>query len=217
LKNATIQLEELPEQYYATDQKGLYFFQLGKIGDKGPGAGCDGPISKITRDLRIRGLGEEVVTLIDVKAGLEDFARGVITSMDWVITVVDPTVAAIQIAEDIDQLISRIKAGELPATHHLESPALKQQADRLYQQARIKGSFLVLNKIQDQEMENYVGEKLREKGLKALGTIYDDPSIARSWLKGVPFNSDKATAAVNFALEKMKQYIELQAAVKVLV
>ena len=79
LSESIIHLDEVPEQYYTFDKKGLFLFQLGKIGDKGPGAGCDGPISKITRDLRVRGVGEQLVTLIDVKAGLEDFARGVIT------------------------------------------------------------------------------------------------------------------------------------------
>lgn len=65
------------------------------------GSGCVGPISKITRDLRIRGIGEHPVTLIDVKAGLEDFARGIITGIDFIITVVDPITASIQIAENI--------------------------------------------------------------------------------------------------------------------
>ena len=125
LPEAIISLDKIPSKYYYFDQKGLFLFQLGKIGDKGLGAGCDGPISKITRDLRVDGIGNQPVTLIDVKAGLEDSARGVITSMDWIITVVDPTTASIQIAGDIKNLISRIKAGELPATEHLESSELE--------------------------------------------------------------------------------------------
>jgi CO dehydrogenase nickel-insertion accessory protein CooC1 len=168
LSESLIHLDELPEQYYAFDQKGLYLFQLGKIVNKGPGAGCDGPVSKITRDLRVDGVEGPVVTLIDIKAGLEDFARGVITSMDWVITVVDPTIAAIQIAEDIQELIVHIKAGELPATDHLESSVLKEEANRLYKEARIKGSFVLLNKVKDQKMGNYVSQKLQEKGEKRL-------------------------------------------------
>ena len=76
LPGAVINLTKIPKKYYCFDQEGLFLFQLGKIGDKGPGAGCDGPISKIARDLRVEGIGDKPVTLIDVKAGLEDFARG---------------------------------------------------------------------------------------------------------------------------------------------
>ena len=203
LPEADIHLTDIPDQYYSSDQNGIFLFQLGKIGDKGPGAGCDGPISKIARDVRIRGIEDQVVTLIDVKAGLEDSARGVITGMDWIITVVDPTTTSIQLAADIQNLISRIKAGELPATEHLESAEMVEKARRVYQEARIMGSSVILNRIREEKIERYVTEKLKEKGLEILGIISEDPSISLSWLEGKPLEGITANREAMSAIEKL--------------
>ena len=208
LPGAVIHLTDVPKKYYCFDQEGLFLFQLGKIGDKGPGAGCDGPISKIARDLRVKGIGGQPVTLIDVKAGLEDFARGVITSMDWIIVVVDPTVASIQIAEDIKNLVSRIKAGELPATQHLENPELIEEAKRIYKDARIKDSFVLLNRIKDEKMEDYISKELKERGLRVIGVIHEDPSISLSWLEGKPLKGAKAEKDIMDAIKRLEQAVK---------
>jgi CO dehydrogenase maturation factor len=207
LSEATIHLADIPNKYYVSTQEGLFLFQLGKIGDKGPGAGCDGPISKITRDLRVCGIENESVTLIDVKAGLEDSARGVITSMDWVITVVDPTTASIQIAEDVKHLISQIKRGELPAIEHLKSPELVKEAKKIYKEARIKESFVILNKIKDDKIKKYVLEELEKRGLKVIGAIYEDSSISFSWLKGETLEGIKANKDMMGTVEKLKEAV----------
>lgn len=208
LPEATISLAKIPKKYYSFDQEGLFLFQLGKIGNKGPGAGCDGPISKIARDLRVHGIGDQPMTLIDVKAGLEDSARGVITSMDWIITVVDPTIASIQIAGDIKNLISRIKAGELPATEHLENSELVEEAKRIFREARIKKSFVLLNKIKNKKIENYVKEKLKEKGIRPIGVVHEDSLISISWLKGKSLEGIKANKDIMAALKRLEQVVK---------
>lgn len=204
LSNAVVDVRSIPEKYYSSDNEGLYFFQLGKIGDKGPGAGCDGPISKITRDLRVCGTGDSPVTVIDVKAGMEDSARGVITSMDWIVTVVDPTSASIQIAEDIRNLVSRIQAGELPAIEHLQSPGLIEQAKRVYREARTKGTSVILNKIRDERTESYLSRRLEEKGLRIIGVLNDDSSISLSWLEGRPLEVNQELTS---AVERLKRAV----------
>ena len=78
------------------------------MGDLGPGAGCDGPIAKIARDVRIRVSGENPLTLLDFKAGFEDSARGVLTGLDWILVVVDPTTAALQMAVHLQQMMKKI-------------------------------------------------------------------------------------------------------------
>jgi CO dehydrogenase maturation factor len=210
LSDPDIYITKIPQQYYLHDPEGLYLFQLGKIGDKGPGAGCDGPISKITRDLQIHELGENPVTLIDVKAGLEDSARGVITSMDWIISVVDPNNASIQIAADIKSLISQIRAGESPATQHLENIELIEKAKNIYKEAKITDSFVILNKITNKKTEDYIIEKLNEKGLKPIGVVYDDPSISLSWLEGTSLEGTEAKKNIMDALEKLERKIKDQ-------
>jgi CO dehydrogenase nickel-insertion accessory protein CooC1 len=187
LAGAEISLHRLPSRYYVRTQGGMVFLTAGKIGDQGPGAGCDGPISKIARDFRIIAEGERPVTLVDFKAGFEDSARGVITSLDWAVVIVDPTSASIQIAANMKAMVDQIKAGILPATSHLESPELVAMANRVFKEARIKGVFFVLSQV-DAATESYLREKLKENGIRPAGVIHRDPSISLSWLKGLPLD-----------------------------
>ncbi|MCK4295032.1 MAG: P-loop NTPase [Candidatus Marinimicrobia bacterium] len=210
LAGSEISLKEIPIKYYSQDQNELFLFVLGKIGDKGPGAGCDGPISKITRDLRIREIGNKPVTLIDIKAGLEDSARGVITGMDWLITVVDPNTAAIQIAADIKNLVHQIQAGELPSTEHLESPELVEKAKKIFREAKIKKSFVIMNRIKNKKIENYVKEKLNEKGISPIGVIHEDNSIPLSWIEGNFLEGIKAKKDIIQAIKRLEKVIKEQ-------
>jgi CO dehydrogenase maturation factor len=188
LAGAEIRLAGLPDRYYAQSQRELVFLTAGKIGDQGPGAGCDGPISKIARDLKIVVEGEDPVTLVDFKAGFEDSARGVITTLDWAIVIVDPTSASLQMAANMKELVDQIRAGRLPATAHLESPDLVAMANRVFKEATIRGVFFALSKIEDEATEAYLREQLAEKGIRPIGIIHRSPSISLSWLKGLPLD-----------------------------
>ena len=53
LPGAELALERLAGQYYRRNEAGILFLTAGKIGDQGPGAGCDGPVAKIARDVRL--------------------------------------------------------------------------------------------------------------------------------------------------------------------
>ena len=188
LPNAEITLDKLPDQYYARSREGILFLAAGKIGNQGPGAGCDGPVSKIARDLRIHGRGKQPVMLIDFKAGFEDSASGAITRLVWALVIVDPTLTAIQMANDMQNMVSRMKALELPATMHLENTELVAIANRLFTEARIKGVLFVLNKIQDPEMLIYLPKELLMRGIEPIGTVFKDPSVSMAWLKGYPLD-----------------------------
>jgi CO dehydrogenase maturation factor len=205
LPGAKIYLNKLPDKYYAQSKEGIFLLTAGKIGDKGPGAGCDGPISKITRDLRISFNGGSPITLIDLKAGLEDPARGVITSLDWIITVVDGNNASIQIAVDIKNMVEQIKAGKLPATRHLDSPELVKMANEIFLNAKIRDVMVLLNRIKDKEVESYIKEKLLKNGIKPIGTIYDDNLIALSWLKGEHIKYDKTNIELERVIKKLDE------------
>lgn len=156
LSNATIDLDTISEEYYTYNGNGIFFIQLGKMVNKGPGVGCDGPTSKIARDLIIQKEDSQLVTLIDVKAGLEDSARGVLTKLDWIVTVVDPTIASFEIAKDLNSTILQIKAGDLPPMTHIKSAEHIEEIKRMYTKSKIKGSFVVLSKIKDRTTERFV-------------------------------------------------------------
>lgn len=192
LANVAIQWSALPEAYRASNTNGIHYLVADKIGGQGPGAGCDGPVAKIARDLVVQSNSDCAVTLVDFKAGFEDLARGAITGLDWAIVVVDPTNASIQIAADMQMMVTQIQAGELPATEHLESSELVALANDIFVQASIKGFSLVLNRVTDEQVETYLLDKLEGHGLKSLGTIHSDPAIAMAWLQGTQIDSVQA-------------------------
>ncbi len=190
LAGADINVDELPGDYHVEKDERLCLLTAGKIGDLGPGAGCDGPISKIARDLRLHGLWESAVTLVDFKAGFEDSARGAVTSLDWALVVVDPSSAAFHMAANMKTMIEKIQAGTPPATAHLETPDLVQAARETFKKARIRGLLVILNRVGDRDRESYMKTRLEENGITSLGTIHEDPSISRAWLKGMPLEEN---------------------------
>jgi len=184
LPEAELTLDRLPQKYYERSPEGILFLTAGKIGEQGPGAGCDGPVAKIARDLKLIDFGEHPVTLVDFKAGFEDSARGAVTSLDLVVVIVDPTQAAIKMAVDMKAMVREINAGTPPATQHLEFPELAELARRLFRDARIKDVLFVLNKVADKETESYLRQELAKHDIEPLGVIHRDPSVTRAWLRG---------------------------------
>jgi CO dehydrogenase nickel-insertion accessory protein CooC1 len=196
--------------FHGHSPEGIHLFVAGKMGDKGPGAGCDGPIAKIARDFRPRFTGETPVTLVDFKAGLEDSARGNIVSLDWIIVVVDPSSAALQMAVNMRDMVDQIKAGALPAVAHLESPALVELAYQLYREARVKGVQFILNRVRDEEQAQYLRNTLAAQEIAPIGVIGDDPSLSTAWLKGegLPTAPTKAEMAkITAAIEKADEMV----------
>jgi CO dehydrogenase nickel-insertion accessory protein CooC1 len=204
LPGSEIYLDELPPQYYRRNRTEITLLVAGKIGDQGPGAGCDGPVTKIARDLRISKHGESPITLVDLKAGFEDTARGVITSLDWAVVLIDPTFAAIEMAINMRNMINQIKNGILPATRHLESIDLVAMANRLFVESKIKGAMFLLNKISNPDIENYLRTKLAERGIEPDGIIHEDPSISTMWLKGIPLEVEKSQGDILDFIAKLE-------------
>ncbi|HLE50506.1 MAG TPA: P-loop NTPase [Anaerolineales bacterium] len=204
LAGAEIKLETLHPEYYAKSPDGIIFLIAGKIGDQGPGAGCDGPVAKIARDLHIYIQGESPVTLVDFKAGFEDTARGVLTGLDWAIVVVDPTTTSVEMAANMKHMLEQIQADILPATAHLKSPELIAWANKIFTEACIEDIWFVLNRVQGAEEEEYLRKGLSEKGIEPIGVVHQDPSISRSWLKGTPIKADDAMLEVQKILDRLE-------------
>jgi len=208
LQGAEIYFDEMPEQYYAFSKDGIALLIAGKIGDQGPGAGCDGPISKIARDIILHRKDQEPVTLIDFKAGFEDSARGAVTNLDWAIVVVDPTTASIEMAANMRDMVLKIQADDLPATAHLENPEMIDLANRIFTDSKIKDVFFVLNKVPNAEIEDYLREKLLENDIRPLGVIHEDPTIPIAWLKGNPLNAGVVMGEVQLILDKLAESVD---------
>jgi len=65
LPGAAFELRRLPKGCYGENRDGIGLVVAGKLGGMGPGAGCDGPIAKIARDLGIVSATQDLVTLLD--------------------------------------------------------------------------------------------------------------------------------------------------------
>jgi CO dehydrogenase nickel-insertion accessory protein CooC1 len=190
LPGASLGLDELPAGTVARNPDGIWLLTAGKLGGLGPGAGCDGPIAKIARDLRVTGMGPDGVVLVDYKAGFEDSARGALTSLDLVLSVVDPTTAAVQMAIHLARMVSEIRAGVPPATEHLESRELVDLAVRLFSEARVEGVLAVLNRVPNQDAEDYLRDALERGGVPVVGALGEDRTIQAQWLRGKRVGSD---------------------------
>lgn len=184
LDGARVELDALPREYVGCAPDGTWLLVAGKLGAMGPGAGCDGPIVKIARDLRVQGLGAEGVTLIDYKAGFEDSARGALTALDWALAVVDPTLASLRLAVDLARMTREMRDGVPPATQHLDDARLAALAVRLFREAPIHGVAAVLNRVTPGAMERFVREALERDGVIVAGVFSDDPALQYQWLEG---------------------------------
>jgi len=205
LADAAINFEELPHQYYQQDDEGITLLTAGKLTNLGPGAGCDGPIAKIARDLKINSKGNQPVLLIDFKAGFEDSARGAITSLDWVIVVVDPTIAAVDLAINMKKMVKDIQADVMPATEHLDTPELVFWANQVFIESTISGVVTVLNKIPTEEIEIFLREKLNQAGIDPIGVIHEDHKISSAWLQGLPIEETPAKEDIRTVVDKIEQ------------
>lgn len=194
LAGARINLEQLPSRFCCSTPNGPLLFQAGKMGPLGPGAGCDGPMTKIARDFVLQTKGLPPVTVVDFKAGIEDASRGVITSLDWLVMVIDPTYAAVRAAVTMQRLVRQMQAGHRPATRHLPSPELVELTEATYRNARTKGVVCVLNKIPDAVTAQQLAQALSREGLQPAASIPEDPQLRQAWLQGSPLRSEAARA-----------------------
>jgi CO dehydrogenase maturation factor len=92
-----------------------------------------------------------------MEAGVEHFGRGVETSIDSVLVVVEPPLESVNVGQKIHALASGIG---------------------------IKNVWAVLNKVPSEEIANRLKAELQERQIDVVGCIYFDADIFRSSLDG---------------------------------
>lgn len=185
LADSELDLDRLPARFLSETPCGIRILVGGKMGELGPGAGCDGPIAKVARDVRIREGQDTPPVLVDFKAGFEDSARGVLTGLDWAVVVVDPTTASLHMAVHLKMMVKKIQEGVLPPTAHLVDPHLVELARRQFRESRIQGVVAVLNRVPDADAEAYLRGRLEALGgPKVIGVLPELRTIQSQWLRG---------------------------------
>jgi len=172
-----ISLDEIPQEYIISGN-GIKLLQVGKINQAYEG--CDGPMSKISRDFIVKG---DYVTLIDVEAGVEHFGRGIEENVDIILSIIDPTFESFFIAEKV--------------------ALLSKQINR-------KNYWAILNKVKSSKIENRMKNELERREIKILGSIFYDPAVELAGLMGTELQKTEAFHNIVNVVEKLEKEVSLK-------
>ena len=161
-----------PEYIFETED-GIKLVTVGKIMMALEGCAC--PMGIVSRSfLKKLHLEADEIAVVDLEAGVEHFGRGVETSMDCVLVVVEPSIDSLEVAEKISELSIQIEVADV---------------------------WAVLNKITSDEITSRLTDHLTKKDISVIGAIHQDSEIFESCLEGRPIRSGVAADDVNKILD----------------
>lgn len=152
-----LQLADIPPQYIL-EKDGIRLINIGKILMALEGCAC--PMGIVSRSFlkRLR-LAPDEVAVVDMEAGVEHFGRGVETSLDCVLVVVEPSLDSLEVAEKIHELAGQIDIADV---------------------------WAVLNKITGENIAAKLTSELDRRGIRVIGGIHQDARYSNRVLKGAP-------------------------------
>jgi CO dehydrogenase maturation factor len=155
LSETHIATAQIPEQHLL-QKNGLKLVAIGKILQSLEGCAC--PMGVLSREfLKKLTLEPNELAIVDMEAGVEHFGRGVETSIDSLLIVVEPPLESINVAEKI---------------HHLTS------------EIGVKNVWAIMNKVPSGEIATRLKVELEKRRIEVVGCIYFDADIFRSSLEG---------------------------------
>lgn len=174
LNREGIGLNEIPLQYKMQSDH-LLLVSIGKILQSLEGCAC--PMGVLSREfLKKLHLGINEAALIDMEAGVEHFGRGIETSIDGVLVVVEPS---------------------------LESLELAARVRTLADEAGVKKTWTVLNKITSEDLALTLKEELGKRGIKAIGQVPYDPKIFKACLEGSELRGEVAAKEMGGVIDQL--------------
>jgi CO dehydrogenase maturation factor len=139
----------------------LKLVAIGKILQSLEGCAC--PMGVLSREfLKKLTLEEDELVIVDMEAGVEHFGRGVDTSIDSVLIVIEPPLESINVGQKIYDLASGMG---------------------------LKNIWAVMNKLPSEEIFNSLKKEMQKRRIEVVGAIYFDADIFSSSLEGrIPKN-----------------------------
>jgi len=175
----TVQLvkEEMPvaniPQEYILQKDDIKLVIVGKILMALEGCAC--PMGIVSRSfLKKLRLEPDEVAIVDLEAGVEHFGRGVETSVDCVLVVVEPSVDSLEVAKRIKELANQIQIADV---------------------------WAILNKITSEEIADRLTAHLNKEGISVIGSIRQSPEIFESCLEGRPLQEHGVATEVDKILD----------------
>lgn len=171
LSQDQIPLEHIPSPYMLK-RNGLMLVSIGKILQALEGCAC--PMGVLSREfLKKLRLRENEIAIVDMEAGVEHFGRGIDTSIDFVLLVVEPSLESITLAERIKHLAAGIE----------------------------KNVWAVLNKTTTEGLTSKLKVELKKRGIEVIGVIPSDPAVFEAGLEGHALGQGKAAHQVGRILD----------------
>ncbi len=166
-------IADLPPEYIAVTPDGIRLVMVGKILMALEGCAC--PMGIVGRSfLKALRLAPDEVAVVDLEAGVEHFGRGVETSMDCALVVVEPSIDSLEIAVKINELAHQIQIGDV---------------------------WAVLNKVTTDDIAARLKGYLQEHDIEAIGVIHQNEEIFASCLEGRPIGRGAAREDVDPLLD----------------
>ena len=167
-----LQLSDIPSQYLL-ERDGIRLINVGKILMALEGCAC--PMGIVSRSfLKRLCLAPDEVAVVDMEAGVEHFGRGVETSIDCVLVVVEPSLDSLEVAEKIYELAGQIDIADV---------------------------WAILNKITSEKIAQRLTEYLEKRNIRVIGQIHQDADIFESSLEGRPIQNGVASYDVDRILD----------------
>ena len=158
-----ISIDDIPSENILT-KDGLGLVSVGKILQSLEGCAC--PMGVLSREfLKKLSLSGNEIAIVDMEAGVEHFGRGVDTSIDAVLIVVEPSFESLQLAERINSLSRGIG---------------------------INNIWAILSKVPSNGIVTKLKGELDTKGIDMIGCIHYDEEIFNSCLEGRTLEKGKA-------------------------
>jgi CO dehydrogenase maturation factor len=173
-------LEDLPGQNIV-QKDGVSLLSIGKIMQ--PMEGCACPLGYLAKELLKKlSLKPDEVVIADTEAGVEHFGRGVESSVDNVLMVVDPSFDSLELAGRITKMSKELGIGSIGA---------------------------VLNKVPSAEVASLLTSELKTRGVTVLGCLPNDAELSLASLRGQGIAGSRAAreikGVVDILLSGMKE------------
>ena len=156
MRQDSIKVDDIPAEHIMTEDN-LQLVCIGKILQSLEGCAC--PMGVLSREfLKKLSLEKNEIVVVDMEAGVEHFGRGVETSIDSVLIVVDPSFESLQLAERVNGLSAGIG---------------------------IKHIRAILSKVRSDEIASKLESELVKRSIDPVGCIHYDTEIFNSCLEGL--------------------------------
>lgn len=165
-------VKDIPSQYIVA-KDGIGLVSVGKVLMALEGCAC--PMGVVSRSfLKKLSLQPDEIAVVDLEAGVEHFGRGVETSVDCVLVVVEPSLDALDVAERVYELSTTLAIGDV---------------------------WAILNKIQSEEIAAMLKRKLDARGIPIAGLVHYDPEVFQACLEGRLVRGSRADKDIDRVLD----------------